>query len=379
MSATLADYKKYINECSDDAYTIIKKPVVIMFYGYLTKNSAGTRSKLSQARCCAALLSGLINLVSKFSEYEWVYKSELALAEYSLLTHEEIIGTKKILRNMGILLTDRSGRKHTNRYKINFDVLLSLLMESKDINIWERDNPAEPCSEESEEQNPAEPCSNEQYNPAEPCSNDQDNTAQPGLNNNIYKEIQSNNNYKAKNNTPALRNQNTNFSNKQNPKEQAVEKAAEARQTGDWSQMTDDDFAYYYASQHEAILGKVLVNSKGNPILLFRGEFITRLCIPIDKVCDVIDAVLVQHKGDITVDIKWRNLLTYNALFTGVVDDRVRKIIAKLCPVISKYANTTRTLNSEDKVTFTPEEEAELLAMGVKKQISENGEVTYIY
>jgi hypothetical protein len=363
MKATVADYDKYISSAlGDDVFTITRKAVVAMFYNYLTDNNGSTRKKLGQARCCAALLSGIINLIRHYSDYEWIYKSEIGLAEYCILTHEEVIGAKAILVDMKILQTDRSGKNNTNRYKIDFDVLLRFLNNAGPMNVWEEKTNTVKAG-----------------NPVKPGSNDETNPVKPGLNNNIIKEVPIDNKDKPKPTTPALRD-NTNFSKKQNPKELAMEKVVEARQSGDWSTMTGEDFAYYYAAQHEAILGRTLVNRKGNPMPLFRGEFITRLNIPIHQVCDVIDAVLRAYKDDIKVQGQWKNLLTYNALFRSVVDDKVHKVLADLNPVISKYTTGNGASNQPPTETgseFTPEQEAELIAAGATRVVGEDGKVTF--
>lgn len=131
--------------------------------------------------------------------------------------------------------------------------------------------------------------------------------------------------------------------------EQAEEKITSAKQTDDWSKVTDRDFTYYYIQRHNELFKQISFD-RFSSVGIIRDSFISRHKIDREKVCDYIDEILTlysQHPN------KWDSL-TFNMIDknTTMMKDLIRQAELKLKPVEIKFKyndfDKTEKANTDD-------------------------------
>lgn len=115
--------------------------------------------------------------------------------------------------------------------------------------------------------------------------------------------------------------------------EQTTERIASAKQNGDWSSVTDTNFAHYYILKHNELF-QTITFDRYSSVSIIRDSFIKRHSIPKEKVCDYIDSVLGSHKVSKDFPSLTFNMLNKN---TKMMNDLIKTADIKLKTFEKKF------------------------------------------
>lgn len=135
--------------------------------------------------------------------------------------------------------------------------------------------------------------------------------------------------------------------------EQSIERISSAKETGDWSAVTDTNFTHYFLQQHNERYAEISFD-RYSSVGIIRDSFIKRHDIPKEKVCDYIDFILDAYK----THPKKSDSLTFYMIdkFTSLMKDLIRTAQVHLNPVeetiqYNKFSKKQDTLKN-DSETF---------------------------
>lgn len=137
----------------------------------------------------------------------------------------------------------------------------------------------------------------------------------------------------------------TSVKKKMTQAETASEKIASAKESQDWSKVTDRDFTYYYIEKHNELF-KPISFDRFSSVGIIRDSFINRYKIERDEVCKYIDEILRIYS---THPKKW-DALTFNMIDKNMtlMNELYRNAQIKLRAVPEKFAtiSSSRTEKS---------------------------------